>query len=105
MQVDVGVDDTGVRTDDHDGPKLPRRATNVQVLERLAPVQSARLLHLHDTEGIFGGWTNAPLEASLFGTMMQYYLLRGAWCCTSQGSGNQDDGRVYLKDPPPLRIS
>ena len=36
--------------------------------------------------------------------MMDYYLYRGAWCCTSRYIGNDaDNGRVYLKAPPPLK--
>ena len=43
-------------------------------------------------------------QGKLFTTMMEYYLLRGAWCCSSRGNGNED-GRVYTPTPPPLRVA
>lgn len=40
----------------------------------------------------------------MFGIMMDYYLHNGAWCCTWRAPpGTMDNGRVYLKKPPPLR--
>jgi hypothetical protein len=78
--------------------------TNVQLLERLAPWKDARVLQLADAEGLFGGWSSDPNQAMLFMTMMEYYVYRGAWCCTSRFINNDaDNGRVYLKPPPPLR--
>ena len=58
---------------------------------------------LADAEGVFSGWVGDAQVARMFQTMMDYYVHRGAWCCTSRG-GNQDDGRVYTKAPPPLRL-
>ena len=86
------------------GPTLSRGVTNVQLLERLAPWKDARVLQLTDAEGLFGGWSSDPNQAMLFMTMMEYYVYRGAWCCTSRFINNDaDNGRVYLKPPPPLR--
>jgi len=86
------------------GAKLPRGATNVQVVQGLAPWQSARVLRLTDALGAFGGWVSEPREARIFNTMMEYYVYRGAWCCTSRYlENNADNGRVYLKTPPPLK--
>ena len=85
---------------------LPPKATNEDVLERLRTpqLQQARVLRLSDAEGAFGGWVSNADESLLFNTMMDYYLYRGAWCCTSRFIGNNaDNGRVYLKGPPPLR--
>ena len=86
-----------------DIPTLPKGATNEQVLAKLAAWKSARVLRLADAEGIFSGWTTQPVQAMLFTTMMEYYLYRGAWCCTSRYLNNDaDNGRVYLKQPPAL---
>lgn len=86
------------------GHALPRGLSNVRALQLLAPHASARVLELADAEGLFGGWETQRTQAELFSTMMDYYLLRGAWCCTSRNLGNQDDGRAYLISPPPLRL-
>ena len=75
-----------------------------QVLEHLAAAHSTRVLRLTEAEGAFGGWVSDPMQATLFSTMMEYYLHRGAWCCTSRFiNGNADNGRVYLRPPPPLK--
>jgi len=42
-----------------------------------------------------------PLEAQMFQTMVQYFILGGDWCCTSR---RENDGRVYPLDPPTLRM-
>ena len=84
---------------------LPRKATNVEVLARLQTpaMREARVLRLSDAQNAFGGWVDNPDESLLFNTMMEYYLYRGAWCCTSRFiDGNADNGRVYLKTPPAL---
>jgi len=82
---------------------LPKGATNVQVLKRLGSLQSARVLRLSEARGSFSGWVSERREAQIFNTMMDYYLYRGAWCCTSRYlGGDSDNGRVYLKKPPPL---
>ena len=89
------------------GAILPKRATNEQVIDTLQSVSSlreARVLRLSEAEGAFGGWVSNPDESLLFNTMMDYYLYRGAWCCTSRYiDNNADNGRVYLKQPPPLQ--
>ena len=66
-------------------------------------MREARVLRLSDAQNAFGGWVDNPDESLLFNTMMEYYLYRGAWCCTSRFiDGNADNGRVYLKTPPAL---
>ena len=85
------------------GARLPRGATNVGVQSALAPWRNARVLRLSDAEGIFAGWESDKQQATLFTTMMEYYLYRGAWCCSSRGNGNED-GRVYTQNPPPLKV-
>ena len=82
---------------------LSRHATNEQLKRQLAGVESARVLRLSDAEGAFGGWETDKQQATLFSTMMEYYLHRGAWCCSSRNNGNED-GRVYTKNPPPFKI-
>lgn len=87
-------------------PALPRQASNVQVLQRLqgAAAREARVLRLSDAVGAFGGWEDRPDESLLFNTMMEYYLYRGNWCCTSRFlDNNADNGRVYIQQPPPLK--
>ena len=74
-----------------------------EALQSLERWKDARVLRLADAEGVFSGWVGDAQTARMFQTMMDYYVLRGAWCCTSRG-GNQDDGRVYTKAPPPLRL-
>ena len=69
------------------GVRLPRGATNVGVQSALAPWRNARVLRLSDAEGIFAGWESDKQQATLFTTMMEYYLYRGAWCCSSRGNG------------------
>ena len=83
--------------------QLPRGATNVGVKSALERWRDARVLRLSDAEGIFAGWESNKMEATLFTTMMEYYLYRGAWCCSSRGNGNED-GRVYTQTPPPLKL-
>ena len=85
------------------GLRLPRGATNMVVLQQLAAQHEARVLRLSDAEGAFSGWETDRQQAKLFGTMMQYYLHRGAWCCSSRNNGNED-GRVYTREPPPLKM-
>ena len=73
-------------------------------LQRDPAVRDARVLRLTDALDAFGGWETNPDESLLFQTMMEYYLYRGAWCCTSRYiDNNADNGRVYLERPPPLR--
>ena len=88
---------------DGDAAALRRGATSVEALKSLERWKDARVLRLADAEGVFSGWVGDAQTARMFQTMMDYYVLRGAWCCTSRG-GNQDDGRVYTKAPPPLRL-
>ena len=83
-------------------PRLPKGATNKVVLQQLAPWQGTRVLRLSTAEGAFRGWESEPQQARLFQTMMEYFLYRGAWCCSSRNNGNED-GRVYPDIPPPLR--
>jgi len=78
-------------------------ATDREVLEGLHAFREQRVLVLENAQGAFSGWEADDAQAQLFNTMMQYYLLRGAWCCTWQG-GNQDNGRVYLTPPPALTL-
>ena len=68
------------------------------VQREFAKHTDARVLRLSDAEGAFGGWETEKQQARLFTTMMEYYLHRGAWCCSSRNNGNED-GRVYTKDP------
>ena len=82
---------------------LPRAATNLDLQRDLHQHREARLLRLSDAEGAFGGWETDKQQATLFSTMMEYYLHRGAWCCSSRNNGNED-GRVYTKNPPPFKI-
>ena len=89
--------------DSSDGARLARGATNVDVKAQLASFERARVLRLSDAEGVFSGWVSDSLEARLFSTMMDYYVNRGAWCCSSRNQARQDDGRVYVKPPPLLR--
>ena len=84
-------------------PRLPKGATNVVVQRELAKHTDARVLRLSDAEGAFGGWETEKQQARLFTTMMEYYLHRGAWCCSSRNNGNED-GRVYTKDPPRYKM-
>ena len=84
---------------------LRRGASKQEVVRLLGapPLYEARVLHLSDAEGAFGGWErdDDPLEAQMFSTMEKYFLLGGDWCCTSR---HANDGRVYPLDPPPLRM-
>ncbi len=86
------------------GATLTKRATNLQVKAQLAGVAEARVLRLSDAEGAFSGWESDANEARLFATLMDYYVHRGAWCCSSRNQARQDDGRVYVKGPPGLRM-
>ena len=99
--VDVAVAPAG--GGDGAAAALRRGATSVEALKSLERWKDARVLRLADAEGVFSGWVGDAQTARMFQTMMDYYVLRGAWCCTSRG-GNQDDGRVYTKAPPPLRL-
>ncbi len=96
--------DAESESDGADGPTLPRGVTNERARQLLGPWDSASVLRLSDAEGVFGGWVSERLEATLFNTMMDYYVYRGAWCCTSRNTANQDEGRVYLTPPPPLLV-
>ena len=101
--VDVAVGGVAAGASGRGGATLPKGATNVAVLRALESFREARVLRLSDAQGAFSGWESNHLQARLFQTMMEYYLLRGAWCCSSRGHGNED-GRVYTATPPPLRI-
>ena len=83
---------------------LSRHATNEQLKRQLAGVESARVLRLSDAEGAFAGWESDRDQARLFATLMDYYVHRGAWCCSSRNQARQDDGRVYVRPPPLLRL-
>ena len=88
------------------GLRLPKGATNVVVqreLGELAMHRDTRVLRLSNAEGAFGGWETDQQQARLFTTMMEYYLHRGAWCCSSRNNGNED-GRVYTKEPPRYKM-
>ena len=82
---------------------LTRGAANDEVKAQLASVEGARVLRLSDAEGVFGGWTSNRDQSRLFHTLMDYYVHRGAWCCSSRNQARQDDGRVYVRPPPPLK--
>ena len=87
---------------------LTRGATNVEVKAQLAALRDARVLRLSDAEGVFGGWARGGEggdrdECRLFSTLMDYYVHRGAWCCSSRNQAQQDDGRVYVRQPPALK--
>jgi hypothetical protein len=84
-------------------PTLRRGAANDEVHASLASLKEARVLRLSDAEGVFGGWTSHKDECRLFHTLMDYYVHRGAWCCSSRNQARQDDGRVYVRPPPGLR--
>ena len=83
---------------------LSRHATNEQLKRQLAGVESARVLRLSDAAGAFAGWESDRDQARLFATLMDYYVHRGAWCCSSRNQARQDDGRVYVRPPPLLRL-
>ena len=87
---------------------LVRGATNVEVKAQLAALRDARVLKLSDAEGVFGGWARGGEagdrdECRLFSTLMDYYVHRGAWCCSSRNQAQQDDGRVYVRHPPAFK--
>ena len=88
------------------GVARSRGATNVcvHVGQQLAAVESARVLRLSDAEGAFSGWVSEAREARQFVTLTEYYVHRGAWCCSSRNQAQQDDGRVYVRRPPELRV-
>ena len=104
--VDVAVGDGGGGAGA--AARLPRKATNLEIKSQLAGVMGARVLRLSDAEGAFGGWvggaTSDKNEARLFQTLMDYYVHRGAWCCSSRNQARQDDGRVYVTQPPALQL-
>jgi hypothetical protein len=88
------------------GVTMQKGATNEEVKALLGGGSEAarsRVLRLSDAEGAFGGWVSDATEAKLFSTMMDYYVHRGAWCCSSRNQAQQDDGRVYVRPPPELR--
>ena len=85
-------------------PTLRKGSTNLAVKAQLKPLEDARVIRLSDAEGAFGGWESDAQEARLFMTMMDYYVHRGAWCCSSRNQAQQDDGRVYVTPPPGLRM-
>ena len=101
VDVTVGGDDASLAP--AQGPRLPKGATNVVVQRQLAMHRDTRVLRLSNAEGAFGGWETDTQQAKLFTTMMQYYLHRGAWCCSSRLNGNED-GRVYTKEPPAYQM-
>lgn len=83
---------------------LRKGSTNVAVKAQLQSLEGARVIRLSDAEGVFSGWESERNEALHFNTMMDYYVHRGAWCCSSRNQAQQDDGRVYVTPPPRLRV-
>ena len=89
-------------------PRVPGKITKVRPdgscdIAYESGKKEARVLRLSDAEGVFGGWTSHKDECRLFHTLMDYYVHRGAWCCSSRNQARQDDGRVYVRPPPGLR--
>lgn len=80
---------------------LHAASNNEEVLKQLAPLRSERVIRLSAAEGAFSGWVSEAEQARLFTTMTEYFLLGGSWCCSSR---DKDEGRVYYRKPPVLRL-
>ena len=85
----------------HAEASIVEGASEVQIRQALAAQDSAPVLSISSTDGLFGGWVSRDAHRRFETMLLRSSVLSGTWCCSSW---YKPSGSVAFARPAPTRV-